>query len=127
MALLVALHWENALVVAAIAVLGNGPLKGAMQPLEAVFEDVFKADQQRQLQIAALQSLHQLHQIQRSTAITAGLHQHMAAGIDAEIGITPLIEPIELSAGGWRPVLLFHLAWGHHHRRRPSIHLMKEM
>ena len=56
-ALLVALHWENALVVAAIAVLGNGPLKGAMQPLEAVFEDVFKADQQRQLQIAALQSL----------------------------------------------------------------------
>ena len=98
-----------------------------MQPLKAVFEDVLKANQQRQLQIAALQSLHQLHQIQGATAIAAGLHQHVAARIDAEIGITPLIEPIELSAGGWRPVLLFHLAWGHHHRRRPSIHLMKEM
>jgi hypothetical protein len=51
----------------------------------------------------------------------------MAARINAEIGVTPLIQPIELSAGGWRPVLLFHLAWGHHHRRRLSIHLMKEM
>ena len=48
MALLVAFHRKYALVAAAVAVLGDCPFKGPVEPLQPVFEDVVKADQQRQ-------------------------------------------------------------------------------
>ena len=91
MALLVALNWENTLISTAIAVLGDCPFKGAMEPLQPVFQDVVEANQKWQVQVAVLQALHQFHQIQGTTTVTAGLHDHMAATINAEIGITPAL------------------------------------
>ena len=48
MALLIALHRKHTLVAAGVAVLGDGPFKGAVQSFEPVFEDVVEANQQRQ-------------------------------------------------------------------------------
>ena len=58
MALLVALNWENTLVATAIAVLSDCPFKGAMEPLQPVFQDVVETNQERQLEVAVLQALH---------------------------------------------------------------------
>ena len=44
MALLVALHREDALVPAGVAVLRDGAFKGGVEPLQAVFEDVVEAN-----------------------------------------------------------------------------------
>ena len=44
MALLVAFDRKHPLVAAAVAVLGDGPLKGGMQAFEPIFEDVIEAN-----------------------------------------------------------------------------------
>jgi hypothetical protein len=54
MALLIALNWENTLISTAIAVLGDCPFKGAMEPLQPVFQDVVEANQKWQVQVAVL-------------------------------------------------------------------------
>ena len=95
MALLVALHREDALVPAWVAVLGDCALKRGMKPLQAVFEDVVEANQQRQSQVAALQLRHQIHQIQAAATIPLGLDADVPASIDREIRITPAVEAIE--------------------------------
>ncbi len=105
MALLVALHRKHALVAAAVAVLGDGPLKGGMEPLQPVFENVVEADQQRQGEIAPLKALHQLHQIQAATPLPPRLHHHVPAGAHGEIGLTPAVEAVEPAAVGHAPAI----------------------
>ena len=103
MALLVAFDRKHPLVAAAVAVLGDGPLEGGMQALQPVFEDVIEADQQRQGEIAPLQLLHQVHQIQGAAPIAAGLDHHMAAAANGEIGVPPAVETIEGGPIGGAP------------------------
>jgi hypothetical protein len=103
-ALLVALHREHALVAAGVAVLGDRPLEGGVQPLKPVFQDVVEADQQRQGEVAPLQLLHQLHQIEAAAAIAAGLHGHVAAGVHPEVGLAPAVDAVKGGALGTAPV-----------------------
>ena len=103
MSLLVALDRKHALVAAAIVVMSNGAIKGGMQPLETIFQDVVEANQKWRLQIPGFQPLEQLHQVEAATAVSAGLNHHIPLGIDREIGISPAIQPIELSAASHRP------------------------
>ena len=105
-ALLVALDREHPLVTPAVVVVGNRPLEGGMQALEPVVEDVVEANQQRRGEVAGLQAVEQLHQIDRAAAITAGLHHHVAAGIDREVGIPPAVQAVEIGAAGDRPGLI---------------------
>ena len=79
-----------------------------MKALEPIFEDVIKPDQQRQVEVAALQAFHQFNQIQASATLSAWLHADMAAQIDGEVRISPTFQSIELGAvlniptSGWR-------------------------
>ncbi len=103
MALLVALHRKHALVAAAVGVLGDGALEGSVKPLQPVFEDVVEADQQRQAEVAALQLAHQVHQIQRSASLAAGLHDHVAPLAHGEVRIAPAIDAVESGPVGGAP------------------------
>ena len=103
MALLVALHRKHALVAAAVGVLGDGALEGSVKPLQPVFEDVVEADQQRQAEVAALQLAHQVHQIQRSASLAAGLHDHVAPLAHGEVRIAPAIDAVEGGPVGGAP------------------------
>ena len=103
-ALLVALHREDALVPAGVAVLRDGAFKGGVEPLQTVFEDVVEANQQRQRQVAAFQLRHQIHQIQAAAAIPLGLNADVAAPIDGEIRIAPAVEAVQRSTVLNRPV-----------------------
>ena len=78
MALLVALDRKHPLVATVVVVERDGSVKGGMQSLETVFENVVEADQQRWVQVPGSQAFHQLHEIERSTPIATGLHHHMA-------------------------------------------------
>ena len=82
MALLVALDRKHPLVAGVIGVVGDGTFEGRMQPFQPVFEDVVETDQDWGAEVACFQPLEQLHQIERSTPIAAGLHHHMAFGVD---------------------------------------------
>ena len=95
-ALLVALHGEDTLVAAAVAVLGDGPFEGGVEAFQSVFEDVVEANEQRQVEVAALEPLHQIHQIKTAAALSAGLHTHVAAKIDGEVRGPPTLEAIQL-------------------------------
>ena len=45
-------------------------------------------------------------ELDRAAAITAGLHHHVAAGIDREVGIPPAVQAVEIGAAGDRPGLI---------------------
>ena len=102
-ALLVAFHRKNALIAASVGVLSDGPLEGGMQPLQPVLKDVVEADQQGQAQVAALELPHQLHQIQRSAPLAAGLHDHVAPFAHGEVGIAPAVDAVEGGTVGGAP------------------------
>jgi hypothetical protein len=103
MALLIAFDRKHSLVATFVSVLGDGPLKGGMQPLQTILEDVVEADDQRQGEIPPLQFPYQFHQIKGTSPFSPGLHHHMAAATDAEIGLTPAIETIESGSVGGAP------------------------
>ena len=103
-ALLVALHWKDALIPAGVAVLRDSALKGGVEPLQAVFEDVVEANQQRQSQVAAFQLRHQIHQIQAAAAIPLGLNADVSAPIDGEVRIAPAVKAIQRGTVLNRPV-----------------------
>ena len=62
--LLVALDREDALIGPVVGVVGNGALEGSVEPFKPVLEDVIESDQQRGAQVACLEPLQQLHQVQ---------------------------------------------------------------
>ena len=94
--LLIALHREHALVAAAVAVLGDGPFEGGVEAFQSVFEDVVEANEQRQVEVAALEPLHQIHKIEAAAAFSAGLHTHVPAKVDGEVRVSPPLEAIQL-------------------------------
>ena len=75
-----------------------------MEPLQAVFENVVEANQQRQRQVAAFQLRHQINQIQTAAAIPLGLNADVAAFIDGEVRIAPAVEAVQRSTVLNRPV-----------------------
>ena len=114
-ALLVALHRENALISPGVVVLRNGAFECGMQAFQPVLEDVVEANQQRQPEIAALQFRHQLHQVQTAAALPLGLHADVSATVDREVRSTPAIQPVQRSTVFNRPafaVCHLRLQWG---------------
>ena len=107
MALLVALHGEDPLVATGVAVLSNGALKGGVQSLEPVFEDVVEADQQGEPEAATFQALDEIQEIQAAAPLPFGLHADVAAGVDREIGIPPAVDAVEGCAVGRAPAGVF--------------------
>ena len=112
MPLLVALDREHTLIAPAVVVVSDGALKGGMEPFKPILKDVVETDQQRCLQIARFKSPEQLHQVEAAAPIPTGLDHHVALGVDREIGISPAIQAIQLSAARHRPGLLRS---GQHH------------
>ena len=109
---LVALDRKHPLVAAAVAVLGDRPLKSGVQAFETVLEDVVKADQQWQAQAPALQLTHQFDQIECPTPLALGLHHHMPPLAHGEVGLSPAVETIEGGTVGGGPAVA--AGKGHH-------------
>ena len=96
MALLVAFHWEHALISALVAVPRDGSFEGGMEALKPVFKDVVEPNQQREIQVAVLQALHQLHKIETAATFSTRLHAHMTAQVDREVGVAPTFQAVKL-------------------------------
>ena len=82
MSLLVALDREDALIRTVVGVVGNGALKGSVETFQPIFEDVIETDEQRGAEVACLQTLQQLHQVQRSPTVSTRLNHDMSFGVD---------------------------------------------
>ena len=96
-ALLVAFHWKHTLVPAFVAVPRDCSFEGGVEALQAVFKDVVEPDQQRQMEVAALEAFHQFHKIKTPAAFSPRLHADVAAQIDREVGVAPAFEAVKLS------------------------------
>ena len=99
-AVLVDLDRVDALVVALVAVLGDGAAERLVQLDDAALEDVGEADQQRQPDAAAGDLVDQLLEVDVSRVGARGVRHDVARLVDGEVALAPGLDPVGL--GGVR-------------------------
>ncbi|URD74592.1 hypothetical protein MUK42_08191 [Musa troglodytarum] len=102
--ILVALDWIDALVAGTIAVGPDSKVKGGMQGLETVLQDVREADEQREAEAepasglvvgCLLHHLHQVYLLVRDGGGTVGADGDVAGGVDTEVRRAPSVNTVE--------------------------------
>ncbi len=116
-ALLVDLDREHRAVAVAVLVLDDGAREGIVQMAEPVREDVRESHHDGRRQIARLQTLHHLQQVDFVRGGGVGAHDHVAGFVDREIARTPGGHVVQFQrvghfpgavAAAWRRILLSH-------------------
>ena len=102
-ALLVDLDREHPAIDARVLVLGDGFLERLVDQLDAMTNDVRKANQQWQLEAARFQVLGQLEQVDGLALIGAGRDLDVSARTDMEVGRAPTLNLVALRAALGRP------------------------
>jgi hypothetical protein len=87
--LLVDLDGKHRGVAVLVAVLGNGRTEGFGQVAQAVGENVGKANDHGRVQVAGLETLNDLHQVDFALGIHARPDHHMACVVDGKVALAP--------------------------------------
>ena len=93
--LLVDLDRVHAMIGSVVVVFPGGLLEGLGQSGDAGFEDVRKADQDRQRITLRLDIIHQTFQVDGMPAGFVGADDHMAFRVDAEISRSPALDVVQ--------------------------------
>ena len=96
-ALLVHLDREHRRVAVLVVVLGDGLRERVVQVLEAVREDVGEAHHHRRRELALLESLHHLEQVDLALGVHVRPNHEVAGRIHAEVTLAPGIDLVELA------------------------------
>ena len=102
-ALLVDLDRVDAAERAPVLVLHDRLLEGAEQLRQARLQDVGEPDEDRQVQAAAAEVVHQLLQVDLEGARTGGRHRHVAGLVDREEVAAPAPDVVQLGGIPDRP------------------------
>ncbi len=103
-AVLVDLDRVDALVLALVAVLGDGAAEGFVQLDDAALEDVGEADQQRQADAAPRHLVDELLEVDLAVLDAAGVGLDVPRVVDGEVVVTPRLDAIGLRRIGDRPL-----------------------
>ena len=95
-ALLVHLDGEHRGVAVLVVVLGDRLRERVVQMFEAVREDVGETHHHRRGELALLQSLHDVEQVDLALGVHVGAHHEVAGRIHAEIALAPGVDLVEL-------------------------------
>ena len=88
-ALLIDLDRENRRVAVLVVVLGDGGGEGLGEVAQAVRENIGEADDHRRVQVAGLQALHDVVQVDFARGVLIRADHHMALGIDRKVTFAP--------------------------------------
>ena len=94
--LLVHLDREHGRVAAAIVVLRDRLGEGVVQALQAVGDDVGEADHDRRRQVAGLQALDDVEQVDLAADLLVRADCHVAGLVDPEVAAAPGIDLVQL-------------------------------
>ena len=104
-AVLVDLDRVDALVLALVAVLGDGAAEGLVQLDDAALEHVREADQQRQADAAPRHLVDQLLEVDLAVLDAAGVRLDVPGVVDGEVVVTPSLDAVDLRRVGDCPLL----------------------
>ena len=95
-ALLVDLDREHRGVAILVVVLGDGLREGVVQMLEAMREDVGEAHHDRRGELALLESLHHVEQVDFALGVHVGPDHEVPGRVHAEVTLAPGVDLVEL-------------------------------
>jgi hypothetical protein len=96
LALLVHLDRIHADVLAGVFVLGNGALKGFVNVLEAMPEDVAEANERREVDAAQLKVIDELLQVDGASRLLGRMDSNLAVLTNREISLAPAVDLVQL-------------------------------
>ena len=102
-ALLVHLDREHRGVAILVVVLGDRLRERVVQMLEPVREDVGEAHHHRRRELAFLQSLHDVEQVDLALGVHVRPHHEVPGGVHAEVALAPGVDLVELGGVVDRP------------------------
>ena len=100
---------KNAAVFALVTELSNRVLEGAVDCLDAVSEQILKADQERKTEAALARFVYDFEDVDRPAVFLEGLGNDVARAVDCEVTAAPALDVVSGNRGFNVP-LGFHRA-----------------
>ena len=125
--LLVHLDGVDADVLAGVFVLGDGRLKGVVNVLQPVLQDVAEANQRRQADAAKLEMIDQLLQIDRPARLLRRMDLDVAVLADGEVSLPPAGDLVHLSGIDGGPGFSDVVCGTRGHRLSHAAHMIRDI